>query len=246
MCCFSRSVEVSRTRIFARMGQDGRQVIAYQMQFESTAPVAMVLPLPTPPQSADDAVRFISLAGFPEMFDELSRIFQPPARNAPRGRGPQGGRLAVHAVGDFIASFVPSLADFTRLDPQFRMPAGTLDRIPAIADWGFAVFQLGATAGTAKPHPMAFEFPSRDAARLFFPTLHVHDGTVHPEATFDHALYAQGVDRLGAFKQSPYVVGPLVARRAPGILDANTKISRLELEGTHPNQDLWFTLVDGR
>lgn len=245
MCCFSKPVEVSGTQIFARMGAGGRQVLAYQMQFESGVPVAMVLPLPTPPNSAEDAVRFISLEGFPEMFDELNRIFYPPSRSF-HAPAPQGFRLAVHVVGDFIASFVPSLADFSRLDPQFRMPAGTLDRIPAIADWGFAVFQLHATKGASKPHPMAFEFLSRDPKRLFFPTLHVHDGAVHADAEFDHVIYAQGVDRLGAFMHSGHELGPLVARRAGGILDGTAKISRRDVRGTLPNQDLWFTLVDAR
>jgi hypothetical protein len=245
MCCFSQPVEVSQTQILARMGSRGRQMLAYQMQFESTHRVAMVLPLPTPPNSPEDAVRFISLERYPELFDDLFRIFHPIPRNAPRAKS-MGLSLAVHVVGDFIASFVPSLADFARLDPQFRMPAGTLDKVPEIADWGFAVFQLHATKGASKPHPMAFEFTSRDATRLFFPTLHVHDGAVHAEAEFDHTLYAQGVDKLRTFTTTEHELGPIIAQRSGGILDGNAKISRRTMTGTLPNKDTWFTLLDAR
>lgn len=39
-----------------------------------------------------------------------------------------------------------------------------------------------------------FEFPTRHPDRLFFPTLHIHDGAVKPFARFAHTLYAQGKD----------------------------------------------------
>jgi hypothetical protein len=40
-------------------------------------------------------------------------------------------------------------------------------------------------------HPMALSFRTRNSTALFFPTAHVHDGSVHPVAQFDHSLYAQ-------------------------------------------------------
>jgi hypothetical protein len=40
-------------------------------------------------------------------------------------------------------------------------------------------------------HPMAFSFPSRFPNGIFFPTVHIHDGEVHPTEMFDHALYIQ-------------------------------------------------------
>jgi len=45
--------------------------------------------------------------------------------------------------------------------------------------------------GAMTVHPMAFSFLRRDANELFFPTVHIHDGTVHPKADFDHTLYCQ-------------------------------------------------------
>ncbi len=40
------------------------------------------------------------------------------------------GALSVQQVGDYIASFVPTMADFSRLDPQFLIPKETWDKIP--------------------------------------------------------------------------------------------------------------------
>jgi len=38
--------------------------------------------------------------------------------------------------------------------------------------------------GSLKPHPMTFEFESRNK-NIFFPTRHVHDGEVHPAEDFE-------------------------------------------------------------
>ncbi len=76
-----------------------------------------------------------------------------------------------------------------RLDPRFRLPEVLFDAVPAYADHGFAVFQL--EPGNVTVHPMAMNFLTREPQRLFFPTVHVHDGTFHPTAKFDHTLYYQ-------------------------------------------------------
>ena len=104
-------------------------------------------------------------------------------------------------VGSFVASFVPTVKDFSRLDEQFRLPDGTWDKLPAYKDYGFAVFKL--KKGEQKVHPMAFEFPRADKTRLFFPTVHIHDGKVHDQAGFDHVLYCQGVDTRMRWRESP-------------------------------------------
>lgn len=102
-------------------------------------------------------------------------------------------------VGDYEASFVPSQADFERLDPRFCLPPSVWSQLSLYADWGFAVFKLSLNPPPTqlsaldlriiaerkrdgKPpfpprrrdiHPMAFRFPRRDPSRLFFPTVHV-------------------------------------------------------------------------
>src|SRR5581483_11470974 len=97
--------------------------------------------------------------------------------------------LEVHDVGDYIASFVPTVDDFERLDPRFSISKQVWSAIPAYADYGFAVFQLRELSGST--HPIAFEFQTRLSDALYFPTVHIHDGTVHEKDNFDHVLYLQ-------------------------------------------------------
>src|SRR5207237_3725851 len=148
-----------------------------------------------------------NLEKYPEFFDHLRAGFPPPPQ--PRGAagsltkdGPKPA-LKVVEVGSFIASFVPSVKDFSRLDERFRLPADVWDKLPQYKDWGFAVFQL--KKGEQKVHPMAFEFPRADRAKLFFPTVHIHDGTVKPKAKFDHMLFCQftGGEMVPDWEESP-------------------------------------------
>ncbi|MGE0402521.1 MAG: hypothetical protein AB7T06_37815, partial [Kofleriaceae bacterium] len=244
---FSGRVErVESTKIFARMTAPGRQVLAYQMKLAAQAEVAMILPIPVPPGSPEDSVRFISLEAYPRLFDDMDKAFPvsgfaPPARLAPQAR-----QLAVHEVGAFVASFVPSLADFVRLDPRFRIPAGTIDRVPIYADWGFAVFQLASTGGTtANVHPMAFDMPTR-FDQLFFPTVHVHDGSLPTQAEFSHQLYAQHV--VTGPGSTWWPAGPALrtvvdVSRAAGVIDPDATVAKLSLYGSLQNVDTWASVV---
>jgi hypothetical protein len=144
MCCFSGPItRVSGTSIFARL-EGERQSLAYQMRLASVDDVAMILPLPIAPGYDDRAVEFVNLTETPQLFHELGQCFRPPPTRAldlaaVAGAAPS---LAVHRVGAYDASFVPAIADFARLDPRFRLPDAVLGRVPAYADYGFAVFQL--------------------------------------------------------------------------------------------------------
>src|SRR6476469_9834559 len=159
MCCFSGPIaRVSGTSIFARL-EGERQALAYQMRLASVDDVAMILPLPIAPGHDDHAVEFVNLTEAPQLFNELSQCFPPPpASRSPAGVAVAGGMstLAVQRVGAYDASFVSAIADFARLDPRFRLPDAVLGRMPAYADYGFAVFQL--RKGEAEVHPMALRF----------------------------------------------------------------------------------------
>jgi hypothetical protein len=247
MCCFSRPVQsVADTNIFARAARDGRQFLAYQMTFRSTEDLAMILPLPTPPRSPEDAVRFINLEKYPEFFADLKRGFPeppPPKSDGPPSRalGGAGGVLPVVEVGGFVASFVPSVRDFARLDARFRLPTETWDRLPQYRDAGFAVFQLRKPdRGEKKVHPMAFEFPRADRGVLFFPTVHIHDGTVPRRARFDHALYCQlpAAPMMG-WEESPGLANGFVnARLAEGLIDPDGHVYRRRMNGMFENRDV--------
>ncbi len=243
MCIFSGTVKlVSQTRIFARPGEDGRELLAYSMTVDLDEPVAMILPLPVPPGSPDDAVRFIDLSGYENFFDELDAGFPPPPAVAVAGTSfgaPQArsAPLVVHAVGRFVASFVPSPKDFTRLDPRFRMPDVAWKAVPHYADWGFAVFELK-EPGSKKVHPMAFEFPRRDPSGLFFPTVHIHDGAVHDTALFSHSLYSQLVCDDTFHSSRRPAVDFMNIDKAADLLLPFEPCFRRTMHGMFPNRDI--------
>ena len=233
---------VEATRIFARKTEVTRQLLVYEMKVAAPTSVAMVLPIPITPGSGEGAVRFISLEDAADFFDVLDWMFLPPARPGASRGGPdlQTERLAVHEVGAFNASFVPRLADFERLDPQFRMPRGTLDAVPDYADYGFVVFQLAPTRSLSQVHPMAFEFATRESTRVFFPTMHCHNRTIPEDANFAHMLYGQDIDELDAWQPakrapSPQFWPPVMAEW----VHPSAPFTRRRIFGRRANTDTW-------
>lgn len=268
MCCFSpvsaasslfsrllfppRPPRVFGTRIFARMEGD-RQALVYSMTISVRGDVAMILPLPVPPSPGEDALEFVDLEGYPDFFEDMAGLFlvEPAAAKGGVMRGgwsPSLPRLVVHAVGSFEASFVPTLRDFSRLDPRFRIADDVWQKLPVYADWGFAVFKL-APGRKKKIHPMAMRFPTRDKDRLFFPTVHVHDGAVEARAAFDHRLFHQGGAADFAFQDRIRgMPSPLLARhrmrseKAKGLVLADEGVTALDVLGEHRNEDTWVPL----
>jgi hypothetical protein len=282
MCCFSGTVSlVSDTCIFARLSGRGTQYLVYQMSFQTDTEVAMVLPIPVS-SHAENAVRFLALDGYPAFFDDLEELFGPPMdamswRAAPVSAGL--AMLEVHQVGGYDASFVPTIGDFDRLDPMFRLPEHVWEKLPQYADYGFAVFKLGGRAQETAPpsepsriltpweqrlayltakfrpkppqehsaesypvidmHPMAFEFPTALPDKIFFPTLHIHDGMIHSHEEFDHSLYWQGVAGPSDAERSPSLARSAVdLKRALGVIDGESPVQKLSVVGSHVNEDI--------
>lgn len=244
MCCFSGEVRsVDHTHIFARSSREGRQFLAYEMKFSAKEDLAMILPIPVPPASAEDAVRFISLKEYPTFFADLDSGFPKPKAvpKAEEERPAAAPRaLAVVEVGAFEASFVPSLKDFSRLDERFRLPDAVWGQLPLYKSFGFAVFKL--KKGERSVHPMAFEFPRQAPARLFFPTVHIHDGKVHEKAEFDHELYCQkGKDetfQVFTWDESPgHATGFMKVDKAAGLIDPGAHVYKHTIYGEKKNED---------
>jgi hypothetical protein len=246
MCCFSGNVTFVRgTRIFARITEVGRQAIVYQMQFGAKQDLAMILPLPVAKGADEKAVKFIDLSGYGNFFGDLRSGFPFP-KGVGRGSGgavalAAGGLLEVKQVGSYEASFVPTVKDFERLDPRFRLPAETWSALPAYADHGFAVFKL--RVGVQQEHPMAFTFPTRRPETLFFPTVHIHDGKVHPEEDFDHQLYCQ-VARTGLFAMTEWQESERLAaaftkpEKSEQLIVGDAHVYRRALVGKLKNEDI--------
>ncbi|MBK8258508.1 MAG: hypothetical protein IPK82_38345 [Polyangiaceae bacterium] len=208
--------------------------------------LSMILPLPVPQSTPEGAVTFIDLSAYAEFFDDIAKGFPEPVAvgHAPRRALPpeRAAPLAVVEVGSFEASFVPSLSDFDRLDPRFRLPADAGAKLPGHERSGFAVFKL--MKGKKRIHPMAFTFPRAAPGALFFPTVHIHDGQVHAEANFDHALFLQRSPRAQTAiphgwqfsNNARYFVN---IEKARGMVDGDRPIHRLRLKGRASNRDIY-------
>lgn len=248
MCCFSRPVkEVSSTNIFARSDDHNRQFIVYSMSIVSKTDVAMILPLPVKLPAAEHDIKFINLKDCPEFFDRMAAGFYHPNRRqltelSGKPAPASHSILEVAQVGDFEASFVPTMKDFSRLDERFRIPADVWKQIPGYDDYGFAVFKL--KPGSARIHPMAFSFPRRNNSGLFFPTVHIHDGQVHKEADFDHNLYCQRNDddlSLLEWEESHgHARSFMPIEKTKILIDPDQHCYRKNLKGLLANRDTWL------
>lgn len=250
MCCFTDEVEkVADTNIFAR-GMGERQLLVYSMAYAAKSPLAMVLPLPVAPGSAEDALRFISLEDCPDFFAHLASGFPSEQDDEDDLGGTLSAveveerTLEVHQVGAYEASFVPRPEDFGRLDERYRLPADLWLELNRYRDYGFAVFKLRQT-GLANVHPMAFDFPRRHADRLFFPTLHIHQRKLERWARFDHMLYCQPEPamnwHLQSWTDSPGPASSFVdCAQARALLELEFPCWRVALDGWRDNDDSWL------
>ena len=210
----------------------------------------MVLPLPVKPGAGEKAVKFINLKDYPEFFDDLEKGFLPPPTRShgllmmSDASSARLEKLEVVQVGDFEASFVPTVKDFARLDARFRLPEGAWKKLPDYRDFGFAVFKL--KSGSQQVHPMAFSFPRRDVHSLFFPTVHIHDGKVHDTANFDHRLYCQPkegeplkYDNALEWRESAgHARSFMRIAKVKGLMEPDQHCYRTEMHGDLPNRDM--------
>lgn len=252
MCCFSgKVVSVKNTRIFARMGEHGNQVVIYSMSLNSKQDVAMVLPLPVAAGNGEDAVKFFSFEKYHALFDDLDKGFPRPeaaGRSNTLSAVPNKSKsvpLKVISVGAFDASYVPTIADFSRLDARFVLPPQVWEKLPGYKTFGFAVFKL--KAGNSTVHPMAFSFPSAMPDKIFFPTVHIHDGEVHKEAEFDHTLYAQSKDEhkpVQKWEESPGVAMQFTdVKKTHDMIRPNQHVYRRSMVGNFKNEDMLLPAV---
>ena len=93
-------------------------------------------------------------------------------------------------------------------------------------------------------HPMAFEFPRRNARHLFFPTVHIHDGKVHEQADFDHALYCQAdaekSPQLIHWQESPQHAGAFMSiPLQQNMMSLSHHCYRRQIKGRQKNTDIF-------
>jgi hypothetical protein len=221
------------------------------MSIEARDELAMILPLPARVPAGEKDVEFINLKGYPEFFSDLDTGFRP---SPPTGSTllmrdeatSASATLAVVKVGDFEASFVPSVKDFARLDERFRLDHNVWKKLPSYQTYSFAVFKLKPGAMTV--HPMAFSFPRRDLRTVFFPTVHIHDGKVHEKAEFDHTICCQSrpEERLSIHEwEESYMhpVGFMQVNKTKGIILPEQHCYRRKMQGLLANRDTFLAVT---
>lgn len=246
MCLFAVPVrEVASTNIFASMRLYAAgllsQTLIYEARVVTEQPNAIVLPIPVHPRFGAAGITLLDMSPIPDFFPRLVDLVGPPVPAASFGAfpgfGPAAEVLPVHRVGAFHVSIVPTLGDFHRLSGIFALAFRTLEAVlrARYADHAFVVFQF--VPGSPELHPFGLSFVTR-YAHLYFPTLHVHDGTCPMHAAFDHQLFAQGA-QLPTMGDRPVNHPEWRARilpRAP-FIDGNDAIVSGVLRGVIPNQD---------
>lgn len=246
MCIFSQPTTVSDTQIFARRAKD-LQYLVYRMRFDARKDVAMILPLPTPEDAKEDTLKFIDMRGYLGFFKDLEEAFEapPPPRGALAGGfgGPKKEArppLKVTAVGGYEASFAPRLEDMDRLDERFRLPRDVWKSFPQYDSYGFAVFKL--QPGVLQAPPLGMSFPTQFKTKVYFPTVHIHDGRVHDKELFDHTLFAQLSAEQAMYadgwSESTKLAGQTVNRRRAGkLVDPEQHLYRRKIRGLQKNED---------
>lgn len=211
------------------------------MDFSSNSDVALILPIPVSRHDGG-SVQFVDLSTHPEFFDKLDSVFPPEYTGMKGSRSMSFSlekTLEVHKVGSFEASFVPTAADFDRLDPRFSIPTAVWSGTEQ-EGYGFVVAKLSAFAKSI--HPLAFTF-RRDASLsdgLFFPTFHIHDGVAHEREMFDHALYFQLPASIRFSTTSSEKFDGAIAPGGLPLVGPGLLI-RKQLSGVRDNQDTFYS-----
>lgn len=243
MCCFSgdEPVNVSGTKIFSRLNRRGQNVLIYEMNVDASTEVAMVLPVP---RRDGGQFKFVDFSTYEDVFKDLEslfddmsdgdELFDPSALGGP-------AVLPVQRVGNFDASFVPTMSDFDRIDARFRLASGVWEKLPAYTQWSFAVFKLRPGAHTV--HPMGLAFETLFAGKAYFPTVHVHDGAVHADADFDHVLYAQGIAPGSEWETAGGVTAMKVRTAMTHGFVRSQPVYRRRVVGRRRNADIWAPLA---
>lgn len=239
MAIFSGSISrTANTRIFARTTNDNKQYLALQLDYAADSDVALIVPLPTPPDTAPDAVRFIDLAHYPEFFVDLANGF-PIARSVPTpGSVEDGAYVPLPRTTHDEISFIPSRAGLANLAEAYRIPDAALAELPEYHDYGFAVFKLHPDAQSMPP--IAVEFPTRSAQLLYFPTLSIKEGKVDTDTYFDIDLFAQA--KAGWMRSYDAARSFMDIERAGSVIDPNLRVERFTVLGMHPNSDIVLDL----
>lgn len=205
MCIISQVVErVAGTKIFTCFTEDlTRQFLVYSNEVHTPMPGnLMILPVANP-----DSVQFINLSHYPSFFEDCQKNFiytendlndRFSLRATASFDMPLQSPLPVYSVGSYLASIVPSIGEFHRLDKrQFVVSAELIDLLATKyeSEFGFILCKL--KQGNHSYHPFAYLHEKHSSGLLFIPTFHYHphESHIHHEkGDWDHIIYSVGTD----------------------------------------------------
>ncbi len=174
MCILLHGVEdIGDTKIFvAPNAKQTKQITVFKNFIKNGAPNnAIILPCPYP-----ETIEFISLENFKKFFTTCEKLFLMAPET-----------LFVQQLGSYIATVVPSISDFSKLDEKFVV---TQDCLNLLRDeyfgknMGFIVCQL--MEGAQNYHP--FGYSHKLPPKLFLPTKH-YNGERKAFEKFNHNIY---------------------------------------------------------
>ena len=187
MCIIANPVvKVASTKIWVSPNKDGtRQLTIYSNNVDTMTKNAMILPVPT---TDADSIKFIDLSFYQNFFNDCKSCFRSTKLFTYSSGDTLGvtlssnslkrSTLAVHDVGSYKASIVPSLSDFDRLDTTvFRVDADLADMLKSTYSSGFAFIVCQLEKGSVNYHPFAYTHTLAQNGKLFVPTKHWHAHT---------------------------------------------------------------------
>jgi hypothetical protein len=244
MGIFTRPVRVAgATNIFARAAKDGRQFLAYNFRYEADDDFALILPLPTPPETLPTDVRFIDLSGYDAFFRDLRRGFPTPPGETEKMS--LTDRI-IEKVRDWLdidttqaaITFAPNHAALSHIQDQFQLTADVLRLLERFDKAGFVCLKLA--AGTNRVPPMAFEFPRRRSTELFFPTALAIGADLDATAAFNYQLFCQAGRLPPEWRSVQPAPNVMKADKTRGLIDPDQPIGWRALVGPQANLDTFI------
>ena len=255
MCIISLTVEqVNATKIFSCFTEDEtRQFVIYSNQVTTNHENnMMILPVPNP-----NSVDLINLSQYPDFFEDCQKNFHrynPPQLYATRSLAAsldhyERPPLPVFNVGSYIASIVPSVLDFDRLNPRhFPVPVDLHNVLRHQYDNEFGFICCRLKRGNHSYHPFAYSHSKHSGGLMFLPTFHYHphgsSSVRHFDADWDHVIYTVGTD-LDSTRQDNYRFQPSNEFKIYKLPEdvrwiSKYRMSRWTKSGSGKNKDIWI------
>jgi hypothetical protein len=191
MCIILSTVDkVANTKIYVSPDKENkRQLTVYSNEVATKEENAMILPVPNP-----ETIELLDLSNYPKFFEDCEACFTRVPTLSLRSFQPMNAYaslLPVFQVGSYLASIVPSLYDFSRVNRDVFDYGDDLIRVlEKNYKEGFGFILCVLKKGSHTYHPFAYTHDIQTPNRLFIPTRHYHPGESNSTADWDHIIYS--------------------------------------------------------